>query len=159
MGGWKISGDYPGPFLAGNTLWQVVAHTDLPILQISSELQRIETILVAFDGRSKSCDALQLAETWAKAWGLNLVVVTVQSNKKQVQDVLKQVRQRLEPFNARLVAKEGEPGTVIAELARQHQCNLISLGVSPHHSWRGYSLGGVIDELLNSDPLPLLLNH
>ena len=159
MGGWQMSGDYPGPFLAGSSFWQVVAHTDLPALHVFSEPQKIKTILVAYDDTPAARDALQLAATWAKVWKLKLVVLTVQPDGDQAQALLQQARRRVEPLNPQLVAREGDPGEVIKELAGQYRCDLISLGVPPHHLWQGHSLGRVIDNLLHTGTLPVLLSH
>ncbi|KPK03860.1 MAG: hypothetical protein AMJ56_18415 [Anaerolineae bacterium SG8_19] len=159
MGGWQMSSDYPGPFLAGSTVWQVVAHTDLPALHVFGEPQKIKTILVAYDDTPAAENALQLAATWAKTWNLKLVVLTVQPDGDQAQALLRQARRRVEPVSPRLIAREGDPGEVIKEIAGQHQCELISLGVPPHHLWQGHSLGGVIDNLLHTGTLPLLLSH
>ena len=65
MGGWQMSGDYPGPFLAGSTFWQVVTHTGLPALYVPGEPQKINTILAVFDDTQVAQDALQLAAAWA----------------------------------------------------------------------------------------------
>ena len=87
------------------------------------------------------------------------MVLTVQPNGNQAQALLQQARQRVAPLNPRLVAREDDPAEVIKEIAAQHQCDLISLGVPPHHLWQGHSLGGVIDDLLHTGTLPLLLSH
>ena len=159
MGGWQMWGDYPGPFLAGRTFWQVVAHTSLPALHVSSKPQKIETILVVYDDTPEAHDALQLAAIWAKVWELKLVVLTVQPDGDQAQALIQQARRRVEPLSPRLIAREGDPGEVIKEIAGQYQCDLISLRVPPHHLWQGPSLGGVIDNLLYTSTLPLLLSH
>jgi nucleotide-binding universal stress UspA family protein len=159
MGGWEMSNNYPGPFLAGSTVWQVVAHTELPALHVFSEPRKIETILVAFDDTPAAQDALQLAVTWARVWDLKLVVLTVQPDGDQAQALLRQARRLAEPVSSRLIAREGDPAKVIKEIATEQQCDLISLGVPPHHLWQGHSLGGVIDNLLHTESLPLLLSH
>jgi nucleotide-binding universal stress UspA family protein len=159
MGGWQMSSDYPGPFLAGRTFWQVVSRTGLPALHVFGEPQKVKTILAVYDDAPAARDALQLTATWAKIWNLTLVVLTIQSNGHQAQTLLQEARRRVEPLNPRLIAREGDPGTVIKEIAAEHQCDLLSLGVPPHHLWQGYSLGEVIDDLLYTGSLPLLLSH
>jgi nucleotide-binding universal stress UspA family protein len=159
MGGWQMSSDYPGPFLAGSTVWQVVAHSDLPTLHVSSEPRRIETILVVIDSTLAAWDALQLAATWARVWDLKLAILTIQPDGDQAQALLRQARRLVEPVSSRLFAREGDPGGVIKEVAAEHQCDMISLGVPPHHLWQGHSLGGVIDDLLHTGSFPLLLSH
>lgn len=159
MGGWKMADDYPGPFLAGSTFWQVVANTELPAFHVASEPRKIETILAAYDDNPEAQDALQLAATWAKVGDLKLVVLTVQSDGDQAQALLQQAHQRVAPLNPRLIARDGNPGEVIKEIAGQYQCDLISLGVPPHRLWQGHSLGSVIDNLVHNGNIPLLLSH
>jgi nucleotide-binding universal stress UspA family protein len=162
MGGWQMSSDYPGPFLAGCTVWQVIAHTGLPTLYVPDVLEeppKIKTILVAYDDTPAARDALQLAGTWAKIRNLTLVVLTIQSNGDLAQTLLRKARRRAEPVSPRLIAREGDPAEVIKEIAAEQRCDLISLGVPPHHLWQGHSLGRVIDDLLHTGSLPLLLSH
>jgi nucleotide-binding universal stress UspA family protein len=159
IGGWNASSSYPGPFLAGSTLREVVTHTQLPALCVTGPLQKLEAILVAYDDSRAAQDALQLATTWTQAWGLTLNVLVVQSDGEQAQQLLRQARRRVEPVTPRLIAREGDPAKVIKEIAAQNHCDLISLGVPSQHLWFKHSLGRTIDTLLQTGNLPLLLSH
>lgn len=161
MGTWETSSTYPGPFLAGNTLWYIVAHTHLPILFVPASFKnkKLQTIAMAYDDSREARDALQLAATWAHVWGLTLIVLTVQQNGSQAQTLLHKARVRAQPAVPRLVAREGDPLKAILNVATQYHCDLIALGVHASHSLFGYSLGKVTDILLRTTSLPVLLSH
>ena len=159
MGAWNTSVTYPGPFLAGKTLRQVVTHTHLPTLCVAGQLQKMETMLVAYDDSREAQDALQLAATWSQVWGLTLIVLTVQPDGQRAQELLQEARRRALPVAPRLVAREGHPIDAILEVANDYQCNLITLGVHSGHSLLGQTLGPVTDALLHTHKLPLLLSH
>jgi nucleotide-binding universal stress UspA family protein len=159
MGAWNTSAAYAGPFLAGKTLRQVVTHTHLPTLCVAGHLQKLETMLVAYDDSREAQDALQLAASWSQASGLTLIVLTVQPDGQRAQELLQEARRRAMPVVPKLVAREGHPIDAILEVANEYQCNLITLGVHPVHSLLGQTLGPVTDALLHTHNLPLLLSH
>jgi nucleotide-binding universal stress UspA family protein len=159
MGGWGLSGDYPGPFLTGSTFRYIVTRTTLPAFHIFGEPQRIKTILVVDDDTPAARDALHLAASWAKEWDLTLVVLVIQPDGDRAQAQLRQARQRVAPVIPRLIARDGDPGQAIRAIAAQHACDLVCLGVPARHLWPGHSLGRVIDDLLQAETWPLLLSH
>lgn len=157
LGAWETAHAFPGPFLAGSTLWRVVSRTRLPTLAVSLPLQKIETILVAYDGSPTAQDALQLAATWAQVWDLTLIVLALSQSGQQAQTLSRQVRQRVQPLVPRLVSRDGTPENAIAQVAEHYRCDLVALGVN--HSLLSHSLGHVPDTLLRVGDHPLLLSH
>lgn len=159
LGAWETANSFPGPFLAGSTLWRVVARTHLPTLAVSVPLQKIETILVAYDGSPAAQDALQLAATWAQVWEMKLIVLAVAQSGQQAQALLRQARLRTRPLVPRLVARDEKPIKAIAKVAAQYRCDLVALGVHSNHSPLSHSLGRVTDALLRAGNQPVLLSH
>jgi nucleotide-binding universal stress UspA family protein len=160
MGIWQPARTYPGPFLAGQTLQQVIAQTRLPLLYVPNQArQRLQTILVAYDESYEAQDALQLAATWAQVWELTLVVLTIQSDGRYAQTLLKKARQRVAPVVPRLVSRDDEPMQAILTIARKYRCDLIALGAHVHRSIFGNGLGQITNDLLLATHLPLLLSH
>ncbi len=137
----QTSSAYPGPFLAGATLWYVAAHTHLPTLCVFAPPQKLDTILVAYDDSRAARDALQLAATLCQIWESTLIVITVQPEGRQAQHILRQARLRASPIVPRLVARDGDPKRAILNIVARYNCNLIVLGVHAHHSLLRYSLG------------------
>lgn len=159
MGTWQTSWMYPGPFLAGQTLWQVIAHTRLPILYVPSPPKKLQTILVAYDDSREAQDVLQLTATWAHAWQLTLVVLTVQPDGRQAQALLRKARRRAQPAAPRLVARDGQPTKAIISITSRYNCDLIALGVHLRWSLFGYTPGRVTNSFLHASHLPVLLSH
>lgn len=159
MGPWNSSHSYPGPFLGGATFSHVVAHTHLPALAVPDVPRNIEVILAAYDGSHEATDALQLAATWARAWDLQLIVLTVQNDGDVAQLLLHEARQRALPVVPRLVAREGQPAAVIRSVASDLDCDVIALGVHADRFPLRHSLGSVADALLRSSGIPLLFSH
>lgn len=159
MGSWQTRWQNPGPFLAGQTVWQVIVHTRLPLLYVPIRPRALQTILVAYDDSHEAQDGLQLAATWAGAWGLTLIVLTVQPNGRQAQALLKEARHRAQPIVPRLIARDDKPTKAIFDIATQYDCGLIVLGARVHRSLLGRSLGRVTNRLLLAGQLPVLLSH
>lgn len=159
MGLWNNAHPYPGPFLGGSTFAHVVAHTHLPALAVPAAPRNIKSILVAYDGSREAADVLQLATTWVTAWQLQLTVLTVQHNGDVAQELLREARLRALPTVPRLIAREGEPATVVRNVAHELDCDVIALGVHADRFPLRRSLGSVADALLSSSAIPLLFSH
>lgn len=159
IGAWETSWAYPGPFLAGGTLWHVVAHTHAPVLHVTAPATKFETVLVVFDGSRAARDALHLTATWCQAWGLTLVALTIQQDGERAQAILRQAGRCAQPVVPRLVARDGDPVPAILRVASQYDCALIALGVRPHWFPGAQIPDGVTRSLLRSSPLPILLSH
>lgn len=159
MGAWGTWRDYPGPFLAGSTLWRVVAHTHLPTLCMQGQRREVQTILVAYDDSREARDVLQLTATWSRAWGLTLVVLTVQPDGNRAQALLRKARARVHPTIPRLVARDGDPTEAILTIAAKYHCDLIALGVRAGQPALRRSPGNLTQALLRASPLPMLLSH
>lgn len=160
MGTWQPMRTYPGPFLGGQTLQQVIAQTQLPLLYVPNHTrQQLQTILVAYDDSHEAQDALQLAATWAQVWHLTLIVLTIQPDGRQAQTLLKEARQRAAPVVPRLVSRDDDPVQAILTIAKKYRCDLIALGAHMHRSLFGHSLGRITNDLLLATHLPLLLSH
>lgn len=160
MGLWKkAAGDYPGPFLAGTTLQHVIARTRLPALCVPDSGSAIRSILAAYDGSREAIDALQLCATWAHAQEMTLVVLTVQEDGDQAQTLLKEARERVRPVVPKLIARDGDPATVILAVAEEHDCDVIAVGVPANLSTPIQPREGLVATLLHTSPRPLLLSH
>ena len=159
LGPWNISRDYAGPFLAGSTIWHILAHTQLPVVCVQEAGLPLETLLVVLDDSSETVDTLQLAATWAEAWGLKLVLLTVQPDGDQAQELLHKAQERIEPVKARLVAREGNATAVILGTALDFKCDLIAVGVHSEHALLRHPSNDTIEGLLEDSTLSLLLSH
>ncbi|MFQ5341198.1 MAG: universal stress protein [Anaerolineae bacterium] len=159
MGRWGASRDHPGPFLAGSTPQFIVARTHLPTLCVQDPMREIQRILVAFDDSREALDALQLTATWASAWGITLVVLTVQEDGDRAQSLLRKAHDRVRPTTPRLVARNGGPADAILATAAEHNCDLIALGVPAGRRLPGFAGDAVVETLLRTSKLPVLLNH
>ena len=159
LGPWNISRDYAGPFLAGSTIWHILAHTQLPVVCVQEAGLPLETLIVVLDDSSETVDTLQLAATWAEAWGLKLVLLTVQPDGDQAQELLHKAQERIEPVKARLVAREGNATAVILGTTLDFKCDLIAVGVHSEHALLRHPSNDTIEGLLEDSTLSLLLSH
>lgn len=160
LGPWELASDYPGPFLAGSTWREVVAHTRLPILIVRGPAREVRSILVAYDGSPQARDALQLAATWAQAWNLKLVVLVVHEDGDRAQALLWEARSRAAPVVPRLIARNGDPVQTLVTVATDEQhCDLIAIGAQGHNGVLKRLRRSAMDAVVRRSPLPVLLTR
>lgn len=112
-----------------------------------------------FDDTREALDALQLAATWADAWEIPLVVLTVQEDGGRAQTLLRKAHDRVRPATPRLVARHGNPVDAILTTAAEHNRDLVALGVPAGRRIPGRFGDRVVDSLLRTSSLPVLLSH
>jgi len=160
LGPWELASDYPGPFLAGSTWRQVVAHTRPPLLIVRGPAREIHSVLVAYDGSPQARDALQLAATWTQAWDLKLVVLAVHQDGDRAQALLWEARNRAAPAVPRLIARDGDPIQVLVTVAADEQhCDLIAIGAQGRNGVLERLRKSAMDAVVRRSPLPVLLSH
>lgn len=134
-------------------------------------------LLLATDLSGRSDRALDRAVQLARLWSATLVVLHVLEPEADVQ--LRELRDvpswrrppdRTRAAAARLrqdmlesapdlkvVVQEGDPATVVGEVAKREGCGLIVTGVARDETLGRYVLGTTVDRLVRRSPIPVLI--
>ncbi len=143
-----------------------------PLLLVSRAETDLTRPLLAFDGGSKSEEALFALAYLAVRWRLEPVIVTVErrgggtatANWLAVDDTpppgpLARAGAYLTRLGvaARLVAAAGPVAEAVVNVAREGGCDVIFLGSRSGPRWLEEMLGGVLEEVLALTDLPLVI--
>lgn len=130
-----------------------------PLLLVTGEGARPQHLLLAFDGGSRSEEAMFQAAYQQRAWGLRLSVVTVAGNAAAGERILDKARTYLDSHGVPagyLVQKTPVvPGILAA--ARELGCDCIAMGSYKYSAWLETVLGGIPDELMSRAQQNLLV--
>ena len=136
----------------GESVWQrlssglrtLILHSPRPILGVPRRAAPIEKALLAYNGSSKSQEALYLGATLAQSWKIRLVVVTVVRSQPRAEELLDRARDYLtrQKIEAAYIHLIGEPAERILAAAEIYDCDTIILG--------GYGAQPVVEMVLGS---------
>ena len=139
---------------------------------------KIEKILLPFDGSVHSINATNYALNLAKMFGANVTIINcyewhsgipeVQDLpikdvnvilKRKARDILKNAEGIFanEGIEYKLEVIEGGPGSVLANLAKSKEYDLIVMGSHGHSEIAGLFLGSVTHKVLNTIYCPVLV--
>ena len=130
-----------------------------PILAVPEVSPRLGTILLAFDGRPKSMEALFVAAYLACVWDQRLVILTVQQPGRAAQPDLEAARHYLQDNGAaaEFLQRPGKPAAAILEHAAEAAADLILMGSYGHGPLVETFLGSTVDDVLRGTRVPVLL--
>jgi nucleotide-binding universal stress UspA family protein len=130
-----------------------------PILAVPEVSPRLGTILLAFDGRPKSMEALFVAAYLACVWDQRLVILTVQQPGRAAQPDLEAARHYLQDNGAaaEFLQRPGKPAAAILEHAAEAAADLILMGSYGHGPLVETFLGSTVDDVLRGARVPVLL--
>ena len=130
-----------------------------PILLVNSESAPFGHLLLAFDGRRRSEEAMFHAAYLALAWGSRLSVVTVAGAQAVGERTLAKARTYLSGHGvtASYLVRTGPVTAGITQAADEHGCDTIVLGSYKYSSWLETVLGGIPDEIMNRAGQQLLI--
>lgn len=130
-----------------------------PALTLAETVSPLRRMLLAYNDRPESEEALYVATYLASRWQLPLTVLTVSSRE----DVAAATLARAEAYltengvTAVYAAAQGDVATMILETAVAHQCDFIITGSPRLNPMLELVLGTTITRLLPQSPLPLLI--
>lgn len=124
-----------------------------------------KAILVATDLSARGDRPLDRALMLAQQWRTNLILLHVLepgSSKGPVTEV-REIEQRIADelpktrANVEIIVRTGDIAKTIAETARSENCGLIVTGVARYNSIGDIFLGGPVDQLIRTAPVPVLV--
>lgn len=130
-----------------------------PILATCAAARPIRSALVAFDGGSRSEQALFAGAYLAAKLGASLVVATVPELGRPATAALGVARAYLERFGveAEYVQRSGPVAETLVELAEAHDSDLLLMGAYRYSRWLESLLGGVVVRTLLAAERPVLV--
>jgi len=130
-----------------------------PLLAIPKAPEKLENLLIAYNGNPKSSEALYAAAYFAGRWEVKLYVLTVAEPSKVNRKIINRARNYLltRNINAEFIQREGLVSKAILDTAAEKECDLIFIG--------GYSkppvieivLGSPLDQVLRDSSIPVLI--
>ena len=130
-----------------------------PVLAVPRAATRLDRALLAFDGSSKSEEALYLATYLAGRWKIPLVVLTVQEGDRVGEATLDRAAAYARDHEVTPVTelRTGPVDEAILAAAREHECNLILMGGYGLSPLLEFALGSAVDKVLRKAEVPVLI--
>jgi nucleotide-binding universal stress UspA family protein len=152
----------PGPRLIARLrsgVRAIVQSCPRPVLAVPGAATRLDRALLAFDGSSKSEEALYLATYLAGRWKIPLVVLTVREGDRVGEATLGRAVEYARDHDVEPVTelKTGPVDEAILAAAREHACNLILMGGYGLSPLLEFALGSAVDKVLRKAEVPVLI--
>ena len=130
-----------------------------PMLLVNPAGAEFTHLLLAFDGRRRSEEAMFHAAYMALAWGSRLTVVTIAGAQAAGERTLARARAYLSGhgITASYLVRSGPVVAGITRTADEQGCDTILLGSYKYSSWLETVLGGVPDEVMTRAGQQLLI--
>ncbi|MEF3272853.1 MAG: universal stress protein [Chloroflexus sp.] len=131
-----------------------------PVLTVPRAVERIERLLLAYDGSRKAEEALYLAAYLAARWRLALNVVTVLDGNVSAEAVRRRVFNYLERYHiaAGYILERGEPSPTIVQAAEQTRADLLVMGGYGHRDpLSDLVIGSTTEAVLRTSRLPIII--
>jgi len=138
---------------------RIIQDSPRPVLTVPRGAGPIDRALLAFDGSSKSEEALYLATYLAGRWKIPLVVLTVQEGDRVGEATLERAAEyaRDHEVNPVTELRAGPVDEAILAVAREHECNLILMGGYGLSPLLEFALGSAVDKVLRKAEVPVLI--
>jgi nucleotide-binding universal stress UspA family protein len=152
----------PGPRLIARLrsgVRAIVQSCPRPVLAVPGAATPLDRALLAFDGSSKSEEALYLATYLAGRWKIPLVVLTVHEGDRVGEATLGRAVEYARDHDVEPVTelKTGPVDEAILAAAREHACNLILMGGYGLSPLLEFALGSAVDKVLRKAEVPVLI--
>ncbi len=130
-----------------------------PVLLVVDQPSQLRHVLLAYDGRPKSGEALFVATYLAELWGVDLVVLAVLESGQTDRRILSHARDYLELHEvaAKFLVKHGPAGEVILNTAVAQESDLIIIEGSALDSADQRSRVGTTNLVLRDSLQPVLV--
>ncbi len=131
-----------------------------PVLTVPFVVERIERVLLAYDGSRKAEEALYLAAYLTARWRLALSVVTVLDREASAEAVRLRAFRYLErrQIAAGYILERGDPTAAIVHAAEQTRADLLLMGGYGHRNpLSDLVIGSTTEAILRARRLPTLI--
>jgi nucleotide-binding universal stress UspA family protein len=148
----------PAPGLSSmrSGLRSIIWNSARPILTVPGKTTPMDNALLAFDGSTKSKEALFVATYLAEKWHSKLLVLTIADEGVQsVQDYARSYLE-LHEIHADYIFKKG-PFNISLDVITEHQINLVVIGSYSGTALQEVVIGSAVNFLLRKADCPLLI--
>lgn len=148
----------PQPGLAGlgSGLRTIIHRSARPILTVPGRATQMSRAMVAFDGSSKSREAVFVAAYLAEQWKTDLMVTTLtEDSNSKIQDYARDYFS-LHEIKADYNKVPGSHETFL-EIIKEHELDLVIMGGYSGSRWQEVIIGSAVNYLLRSAECPLLI--
>lgn len=148
----------PEPGLSGlnSGLRTIIRRSARPILTVPGQVSPLDRALVAFDGSSKSKEALFVAAYLAETWKTRLTVYTLSEDQNIPVQEYARAYLELHEIEAEYLIESGTEETFLQAI-REHEINLIVMGGYRGNTWRELFVGSLVNFLLREANCPIFI--
>jgi len=145
--------------LWGGTSEVVIRKGTSPIFLATSEYRPIKSVIVAFDNRPRSRQALAWAGMIGENMGIGVTVLSCSTDVEWREEVLGEAREIAESYDTEFNYRQTEtrPAKALAEMCKEQVDSLICMGAFGDQPIRELFLGSVAEEVLRQSKSPVLL--
>jgi nucleotide-binding universal stress UspA family protein len=138
---------------------KLVQRCPRPILAIPEVSERLETLLVAYNGSPKAAEALYAAAYFASRWEVPLVVLTVAEPEKVKPNIINHARYYLRSHGIKttFIQEKGDIASTILATAHHHQADMIFMGGYSRPPIMEMVFGSSLDAVLAESQIPVLI--
>jgi nucleotide-binding universal stress UspA family protein len=138
---------------------RLIQQSPRPILTIPRVPEKLERLLVAYNGNPRSREALYAAAYFASRWEVPLFVLTVNEPGKIKPKIINHARYYLRSrrIPATFIQKKGRISETILETREEQECNFIFMGGYSKPPVIDVVLGSPLDKVLRESPVPVLI--
>jgi nucleotide-binding universal stress UspA family protein len=148
----------PGLSSLRSGLRSIIWRSARPILTLPGKVSPMDRAIMAFDGSSKSKEALFVAAYLAEKWHTKLVVLTIAGEEaRSVQDYARTYLE-LHEIQADFILKSGS-FDIFLETIKEHQINLVVIGSYSGTAINEVIAGSAVNFLLREADCSLLICH
>jgi len=146
----------PGLTSLGSGLRSIIWRSARPILTVPGKVSPMDNALVAFDGSTKSQEAVFIAAYLAQIWDTKLTILTLsEEENSNIQDYAKNYL-NLHQITANYIIAKGQQETIL-DIMNERDINLVLMGGYSGNPWHEIIIGSLVNFLLRSAECPLLI--
>jgi nucleotide-binding universal stress UspA family protein len=130
-----------------------------PILTVPEVPQKLEKLLVAYNGSPKATEALYAAAYFAGRWVVPLVVLTVAEPNKVNPKIISHARYYLRSHGIKttFLQKDGDIAEIILDTVRSNNIDIAFMGGYSRSPIMEVVLGSSLNAVLAKSPIPVLI--
>lgn len=146
----------PGLSSLGSGLRSIIWRSSRPILTVPGKISPLDRALVAFDGSTKSKEAVFVAAYLAERWNTSLTVLTLSDDPSTtIQDYARDYL-ALHEIQADFILSSG-PQETFLNVITERNINLVIIGGYSGNAWQEVIIGSLVNFLLRHVECPLLI--
>ncbi|NLV73791.1 MAG: DUF4032 domain-containing protein [Chloroflexi bacterium] len=144
----------------GSIFYAVAEQATRPLLAVpGTSVQRIEKLLLAYDGSAKSQEALFIMRDLVSRWHVSGVVVTVATSRtnREMLDSAWQYVQHSTSSSVISRYESGDPADVLLRVMQEEQASMLIMGGYGYKPFLKAFLGSTVDRMVREAWFPVLI--